>query len=111
MWDDVNVDMENIVQVVTDVFHMLSIELYMKQVLVLLVIESAGGDRILGIENRKGKLNSIGSGGARSLPNLQAAKKCCEAWPRSSIETFVEKSLTTLLYDFGGEITQHYNSN
>ena len=62
--DDVNVSMENIVQVVMDVFHILSMELYRKQGLVLLVIESAGGDGILGIESNKGKLKSIGSGEA-----------------------------------------------
>ena len=109
--DDVNVSMENIVQVVMDVLHILSMELYRKQGLVLLVIESAGGDGILGIESNKGKLKSIGSGEARSLPNLQAAQKCCKAWPRSSKESFVEKILITRLFDLGGEITQHNNSN
>ena len=64
MRDDVNVSMENIVQVVMDVFHILSMELYRKQGLVLLVIESTGGDGILGIESNKGKLKSIGSGEA-----------------------------------------------
>ena len=101
--DDATVSMENIVQVVTDVFHMLSMELYRKQGLVLLVIESAGGDGILGIENGNGKLKSIGSGEARSLPNLQAAQKCCKAWPRSSKESCVEKSLMTRLFDLGAE--------
>ena len=38
VWDDVNVSMENIVQVVMDLFCVLSVELYRRQGLVLLVI-------------------------------------------------------------------------
>jgi len=38
VWDDVNVSMENIVKVVMDLFCVLSVELYRRQGLVLLVI-------------------------------------------------------------------------
>jgi hypothetical protein len=97
---DGRIDMENILHAVTDVFQVLSIELYRKQGLILLVIESAGSDGILGIEHENRQLKIFGSGAISSLDSLQIAHKCCSEWARSN-ESFIKKTMKDNLFGIG----------
>lgn len=110
--------MQSIVQHVTDVYQMLSMELYRKQSLVPLIIESTE-DEILGIEKQqksssragrdRGSLRSVvvGSSDGNS-PNdgLQNARKCCKSWQRTSRESCIDASLMSHVLKLG-EIPQH----
>jgi hypothetical protein len=111
-------DMEyDIVQGVTEVFHMLSMELHRKQKIVPIIIESTKDD-LLGIKEDETKLmsrtdngvhSSVGEDGSddvngSSTGGLRAARKCCKVWKRSSDETCVDMSLIAYLIKLGGGV-------
>jgi len=110
--------MESIVQNVTNVFQMLSMELYRKQSLVPLIIESTE-DEILGVEKQassagdargyaKGNLRLVGSDG-NTLSGVQTARKCCKSWQRSSDESCIDEGLISHVMKLG-EISQQNNN-
>ena len=85
--DEEGDNMQHMVDCVTNVYQMLSMELYRKQCLVPLIIESTD-DEILGIE--KGKpVTDVGSGSN----GLKAASKCSKSWKRGSEESCIDESL------------------
>jgi hypothetical protein len=106
-------DMENdIVQGVTEVFHMLSMELHRKQKIVPMIIESTKDD-LLGIKEDEtadeGVPTSVGEDGSddanwKGSGGLQAARKCCKIWNRSSVETCIDMSLIAYLIKLGGGV-------
>lgn len=91
-------NMQVIVDSTSEVYRMLSMELYRKQGLVTSVLESTDDD-ILGIEseNRKGgdSLEQTSEGG------LDTARKCYRAWPRSSEESCVDDELILYVMKLG----------
>jgi hypothetical protein len=117
--DDIDNDLEsNIMQGVTKVFHMLSMELHRKQGLVPLILESTK-DELLGISADEAEFmvrNNIGVQGIevsvggdgsddayeKSTHGLRVARKCCKVWKRSSDETCVDVSLVAYLVKLGG---------
>jgi hypothetical protein len=117
--DDVDKVLEsNIVHAVTEVFHMLSMELLRKQRLVPLVLESTN-DELLGIKEDEAELmvrNKNGVQGVegyvggdsndaiydKSTHGLRAARKCCKGWKRTSDDTCVDLSLIGHLVKLGG---------
>lgn len=107
--DDVDKDAENhILQIVTDVFHMLSIELYRKQKLVPLIIESTK-DELLGIKEDETDFMSRSDKrveGGNNTHGLQTARMCCKVWKRSSDETCVDGNLIEYLFNLGGREEQ-----
>jgi hypothetical protein len=91
----------NIVQLVTDVYHMLSTEIYRKQALVLELIESSGGDEtlLLGVVETRGR-NKSSTNNERLLSSQQIAQKICTVWSsKSANESYVDMSIITRLFD------------
>ena len=82
--------MQNIVDNVTEVYQMLSMELYRKQCMIPLIMESTQ-DEILGIE--KGKHT------ADNTP--KTARKCCNSWKRSSEASCIDERLITHVLKLG----------
>ena len=76
-------EMQNMVDSITEVYQMLSSELYRKQLLIPSILESTQ-DEILGIE--KGKITE----GSRK--GLLSARECCNSWDRSSEESCIDES-------------------
>ena len=90
-------DLESIVQNVTNLFHMLSMELYRKQCLVPMIIDSTE-DEILGVEEQVGgDVGDHGRGNSSSsnndLSGLATARKCYNSWKRSSEESCIDEVL------------------
>lgn len=95
----------DILQIVTDVFHMLSMELYRKQKIVPLIIGSTK-DELLGIREDETDFMSRsdkGVGGGDDPRGLRTARMCCKVWKRSSDETCVDVNLLAYLFNLGGE--------
>ena len=90
--DDDDGDMQNMVDNVTEVYQMLSSELYRKQMLIPLILESTQ-DEILGIE--KGNIIE----GSRK--GLQSARDCCKSWDRSSKESSIDESKLSYVMKLG----------
>lgn len=91
----------NIVQLVTDVYHMLSTEIYRKQALVLELIESSGGDEtlLLGVVETRGR-NKSSTNNEILLSSQQIAQKICTVWSsKSANESYVDMSIITRLFD------------
>ena len=91
----------NIVQLVTDVYHMLSTEIYRKQALVLELIESSGGDEtlLLGVVETRGR-NKSRTINERLLSSQQIAQKICTVWSsKSANESYIDMSIITRLFD------------
>ncbi len=70
---------ESIVKGINEVYEMLSMELYRKQCLVPVVIDSTE-DELL--DSKYGENDDFGFGGDRD--SLQIARDCCKSWPRNS---------------------------
>jgi len=86
-------DMQNmVVDNVTEVYQMLSSELYRKQILIPLILESTQ-DEILGIE--KGKITE----GYRK--GLQSARTCCKSWDRNSEESCIDENKLSYVLTLG----------
>jgi len=85
-------EMQNMVDNVTKVYQMLSSELYRKQLLIPLILESTQ-DEILGIE--KGKIIE----GSRK--GMQSARNCCKSWDRSSKESSIDESKLSYVLKLG----------
>ena len=84
--------MQNMVDNVTEVYQMLSSELFRKQMLIPVILESTQ-DEILGIE--KGKITE----GSRK--GLQSARDCCKSWDRSSKESCIDESKLSYVLKLG----------
>ena len=84
--------MQKSLNAVTDVFHLLSMELYRKQGLVPLIQESIN-DKILGIDSRNGRgmMGSGNNGHGSWQEGLKTVRMCCESWPRSSEESYIDE--------------------
>jgi hypothetical protein len=99
-----NNNITNIVQLVTDVYHMLSNEIYRKQILILELIESSGGDEsvLLGIvETHVGRKSSNNE---RLLNSQQIAQKICTVWSsKSANESYVDMNMITRLFDIAAK--------
>lgn len=90
--DDQDGDMQKMVDNVTEVYQMLSSELYRKQILIPLILKSTQ-DEILGIE--KGKV-TVGS-----RKGLQRARNCCKSWDISSEESYIDESKLSYVLKLG----------
>jgi len=90
--DEEDGGMQNMVDNVTEVYQMLSSELYRKQMLIPQILESTQ-DEILGIE--KGKIVE----GSRK--GLQSARDCCKSWDRSSEESCIDESKLSYVLKLG----------
>jgi hypothetical protein len=102
--DDRDNNITDIVQLVTDVYHMLSNEIYRKQILILELIESSGGDEslLLGIVETRGGRNS--SNNERLLNSQQIAQKICTVWSsKSANESYVDMNMITRLFDIAAK--------
>jgi hypothetical protein len=99
-----NNNITNIVQLVTDVYHMLSNEIYRKQILILELIESSGGDEslLLGIvETHVGRKSSNHE---RLLNSQQIAQKICTVWSsKSANESCVDMNMISRLFDIAAK--------
>ena len=85
-------EIQDMVDNVTEVYQMLSSELYRKQLLIPLILESTQ-DEILGIE--KGKIIE----GSRK--GLQSARECCKSWDRNSEESCIDESKLSYVLKLG----------
>lgn len=90
--EDEDGEMQNMVDNVTELYRMLSSELFRKQILIPLILESTQ-DEILGIE--KGKITE----GSRK--GLQRARNCCKSWNRSSEESCIDESKLSYVLKLG----------
>jgi len=85
-------EMQNMVDSITEVYQMLSSELYRKQLLIPSILESTQ-DEILGIE--KGKITE----GSRK--GLQSARECCKSWDRNSEESCIDENKLSYVLTLG----------
>lgn len=85
--------LEEIVLDINNVYQMLSMELYRKQCLVPLVIESTR-DELLGSDSSNEESKNNNRGGTDNMEDspLRIARKCSKAWPRSSRESCVDET-------------------
>lgn len=91
-----NDNMHNHLDAVTDVFHMLSLELYRKQNLVLLILESTN-DEILRIEASNNDYDASNNDYDSRQGGLQTVRMCCESWPRSSEESCIDEEYLSVM--------------
>ena len=85
-------DMQNMVDNVTEVYQMFSSELYRKQILIPVLLESTQ-DEILGIE--KGKITES------SRKGLQSARECCKSWDRTSDDSCIDENKLSYVLNWG----------
>lgn len=92
--------MEHIVRSATEVYQMLSMELYRKQCLVPLVIDSTEDD-ILGIGEQTGDLGGSPASSSNERSGLKTARRCCKSWKRDSEESCIDVSLVASVLKLG----------
>lgn len=78
-------EMETLVQNATDLFQMLSVEMYRKQTLITFVVDTTQND-IFGANKQK-LVETEGD------EPLKVVRKCCKAWPRTAPESSVDERL------------------
>jgi len=103
--DEEEDDMERMVECKTDVYRMLSMELYRKQGLVRVVLESTQDD-MLGIEDARGRqgvgetaatsgMSAGNDGGGGTLNSLLIARQCRDSWKRTSEGSCIDEGAIT----------------
>ena len=80
------VEAETIVQSVVDLFHMLSLELYRKQALLVPTIFDSTTDEMLGLSDGRKSLESSAGG-------VETARRCWQTWKRDSDESCFDQQV------------------
>ena len=80
------VEAETIVQSVIDLFHMLSLELYRKQALLVPTIFDSTTDDMLGLSDGRKRLESSAGG-------VEIARRCWQAWKRDCDESCFDQQV------------------